>query len=81
MSRLESISAQLAAQTDALNHLVFRFDSGNVEGFRREFDSLAAAQAEGMVYMNRTLREVRAEVLSLSKVQGQIVEGALPGKL
>jgi hypothetical protein len=33
---------------------------------RAEFDSLATAHAEAMVYLNRTLREIRSEVLSLT---------------
>jgi len=33
---------------------------------KREFDSLATAQAEAMVYLNRTLRELRSEMLALS---------------
>ena len=68
-ARLETISAQLAAQGAMLDHLTRRFDAGDIAGFRHEFDSLAAASAEGMVYLNRTLREVRAEMIALTNAQ------------
>jgi hypothetical protein len=32
----------------------------------REFDSLATAHAEAMVYLNRSLREIRSEILAIS---------------
>ena len=39
---------------------------------RQEFDSLATAHAEAMVYLNRTLREIRSEVMSISAAVGRL---------
>lgn len=48
-----------------------RSSSAGVD-IRHEFDSLATAHAEAMVYLNRSLREIRSEMLSISAAVGRL---------
>ncbi len=64
--KLDAIGAQLAVQQEAVNDLIRRTDASGLGAVRAEFDSIATAQAEGMVYVNRNLRDIRAEVLGIA---------------
>jgi uncharacterized coiled-coil protein SlyX len=66
-SRLDELCRQIAAQTSLIEALNHRVSTGDVAAFRAEFDSIASAHAEGMVYLNRSLREIRAEVMAISR--------------
>ncbi|HEY0520358.1 MAG TPA: hypothetical protein VGC84_12765 [Ilumatobacteraceae bacterium] len=53
--------------------------SGGVD-IRHEFDSLATAHAEAMVYLNRSLREIRSEMLSITAAVGRLEENLVADK-
>lgn len=69
-NQLGHILSILEQQAGTIAHLQAALDSN----LRREFDSLAAAHAEGMVYLNRTLREIRVEITSLASSQLTVEE-------
>lgn len=75
-SRLAHILTVVERQEQTIAHLQWALDSE----LRREFDSLASAHAEGMVYLNRTLREIRVEVSALVAARLSIEDPA-PGQL
>lgn len=47
---------------------------------RQEFESLATAHAEAMVYLNRSMREIRSEIISLSAAVGRLEAKSVAGK-
>ena len=54
--------------------------SGGLDDIRQEFDSLSTAHAESMVYLNRSLREIRSEMLSLVAAVGRLEAKSVAGK-
>jgi hypothetical protein len=72
----------LAGLVEANGSLLRDLQAGRSAGLdiRHEFDSLATAHAEAMVYLNRSLREIRAEMLSLTAAVGRLEESSVAGK-
>jgi hypothetical protein len=72
----------LAGLVEANGAMIRDLHAGGPAGLdvRHEFDSLATAHAEAMVYLNRSLREIRSEMLSLTAAIGRLEAKSVAGK-
>ncbi len=59
------LTTEVAAQGALLRDLHERIVALTSNELKHEFDSLATAQAESMVYLNRSIRDIRAELIDL----------------
>jgi hypothetical protein len=61
------LTTEVEAQGSLLRDLHARIVALTSNELRQEFDSLATAQAESMVYLNRSIRDIRAELIDLRR--------------
>jgi hypothetical protein len=61
------LTSEVEAQGALLRDLHARIVALTTNELRQEFDSLATAQAESMVYLNRSIRDIRAELIDLRR--------------
>jgi len=69
---VQDLVALVQSNTEILHEIRSGLAASAALDLRREFDSLATAHAEAMVYLNRSLREIRSEILSISAAIRQL---------
>ena len=64
--KIDLVVATLARQSELISQLSHQVLLDGPVAVRAELDSLGTAHAEGMVYLNRSMRDIRSQILEIS---------------